>query len=104
MFSKENQMDPGVVPPELEGLTVVEQQLICKIAPAIQLHMLKHGGVAAKGHSVTFAQAIDQPAQIFPRLPQEIDIIKMRRRGRNDTSKEFKVRRYKVQNAVASGK
>ena len=100
MFSNENRMDPGVVPPELDGLTVVEQQLICKIAPAIQLHMLKHGGVAAKGHCVTFAQAINQPAQIFPRLPQEIDIIKMRRRGRNDTSKDFKVRRYKVQNAL----
>jgi hypothetical protein len=100
MFSEENKMNPGVVPPELQELTVVEQQLICKIAPAIQLHMLKHGGIAANGHCVTFSQAIDQPAQILPRLPKDINIIKMRKKGRNDTSKDFKVRRYKVQSAL----
>ena len=35
MFSKENNMDPGVVPPELKDLTIVEQQLISRISPCI---------------------------------------------------------------------
>jgi len=39
MFSKENNMDPGVVPPELKDLTIVEQQLISTISPCINLHM-----------------------------------------------------------------
>ena len=76
MYSAENHMDPGKVPAELQDMTVVEQQLICKIAPAIQLHMLKHGGLAARGHCVTFPQEVDEPARIFPKLPKEINIIK----------------------------
>ena len=80
MYSAANFMDPGTVPPELQDMSVVEQQLICKIAPAIQLHMLKHGGLAAKGHCVTFPQEIDEPARIFPKLPKEIDIIKGRKK------------------------
>jgi hypothetical protein len=100
MFSKENSMDPGPVPPELLGMTVVEQQLICKISPAIQLHMLKHGGLAAKGHCVTFPQEVDEPARIFPKLPKDIDVIRVRKKGRNDTTKDFRVRRFKVQHAL----
>lgn len=100
MFSKENNMDPGVLPDELKSLTLVEQQLICKISPCINVHMLNHGGIAANGHCVSFPQAVDEPAQIFPKLPEEINIIKVKRHGRNDTSKEFTVRRYTVQTAL----
>ena len=100
MFSEENCMDPGNVPTELQDMTVVEQQLICRISPAIQLHMLKHGGLASKGHCVTFPQEICEPAKIFPKLPKDIDVIKVRKKGKNDTTKEFRVRRYKVQHAL----
>ena len=62
--------------------------------------MLKNGGLAAKGHCVTFPQAINQPAQILPKLPQEVDVIKLRKKGQIDTFKEFRVRRYTVQNAL----
>jgi hypothetical protein len=41
--------------------------------------MLKHGGVASSGHCVTFPQEINQPAQIFPRLSPEIEILKVRK-------------------------
>ena len=56
--------------------------------------------MAAHGHCVAFAQEIDQPGQIFPRLPPEIKIIKVRKHGRNDTSKDFVVRRAKVVKAL----
>ena len=100
MFSPENLMDPGDVPEELLNLTVIEQQLICKISPAINVHMLKHGGIGSSGHCVTFPQAIDEPAQIFPRLPAEISLIRVRKQGKNDTTKAFTVRRKKVENAL----
>ena len=80
-------MDPRSVPKELMGLSVVEEQLICRIAPAIQIHMLKHGGLAANGHCVTFPQDINEPSQILPKLPQEINIIQVRNKGKNDTTK-----------------
>jgi hypothetical protein len=100
MFSTQNQMDPGIVPPELSDLTMVEQQLISRISPCINVHMLSHGGIAANGHCVTFPQAIEQPAKIFPKLPSEINIIKVRKEGKNNTSKDFAVRRFRVQSAL----
>ena len=63
MFSKENNMDPGVVPPELKDLTIVEQQLISRISPCINLHMLKHGGLAANGNCVAFPQEVSEPGK-----------------------------------------
>ena len=77
---------------------MVEQQMICRILPCIQIHMLKHGGLGSRGHCVTFPQNVNQPAQIFPCLPYEINIIKVCRQGRNDTSKDLK-----VQGAVSIG-
>lgn len=100
LFSFQNNMDPQIVPDELCDLSITEQQLICRISPSINVHMLKHGGIAANGHCVTFPQAIDEPCRIFPKLPSEINIIKVRKQGKNDTSKEFAVRRYRVQNAL----
>ena len=100
MFSASNNMDPGPVPPELTDLTVVEEQLICRIAPTMSIHLLKHGGMAANGHCVAFAQAIEEPMKIFPRLPSEIKVLKVRKQGKNDSNKDFIVRRQNVLSAL----
>ena len=63
-------MDPGDVPSQLKGLTIIEQQLICRISPAINVHMLQHGGIAANGHCVTFSQAIEEPCKISQDSPK----------------------------------
>ena len=91
MFSFENNMDPGDVPGELNNLSVVEQQLVSRLSPAIQVHMLKHGGIAANGHCVAFPQYVNEPAQILPKLPSEINLIRVRKLGKNQTSKELNV-------------
>ncbi|XP_061185109.1 uncharacterized protein LOC133193155 [Saccostrea echinata] len=93
-------MDPKSVPAELQELTIVEQQLISRISPAINIHMLKHGGIAANGHCVTFQQQINEPAQILPKLPSEINIPKVRRKGKDESYKDYHVRRFIVQNAL----
>lgn len=100
MFSSENNMSPGKVPNEFSDLSIVEQQLFCRIAPCINVHLIKHGGIGSSGHCVTFPQEVNEPAQISPRLPSEIHILKVCKQGKNDTSKNFRVRRYKVQNAL----
>jgi hypothetical protein len=74
-------MDPQSVPPELSDLSIIEQQLICRISPCINIHMLKHGGIASAGHCVTFPQEVNEPAKIFPRLPSEINIVRVRKLG-----------------------
>jgi hypothetical protein len=100
MFSSENNMDPGKMPNELKNLSIVEQQLIARISPCINVHMLKHGGIAANGHCVAFPQEIDKPSKILPNLPSEINIFKVRKQGQNDTFKDSNVSRYEIQNAL----
>ena len=99
LFSPENNMDTKQLPTELSGLTIIEQQLICRISPCMNVHMLKHGGIASSGHCVTFPKEVNELAQIFPRLPNEINLIRVRKIGKNETSKDYSVRRFKVQNA-----
>lgn len=76
----------------LQPLT--EQKLIARISPSINMHMLKHGGIASSGHCITFPQNINEPAQIFPRFPKEIQLIRVGKQGKNDTCKDFNDRRY----------
>ncbi|KAE8741904.1 hypothetical protein FOCC_FOCC012556 [Frankliniella occidentalis] len=37
-FTAANRMDPGVVPPELQGLTYIEQQLIARVHPVVSVY------------------------------------------------------------------
>jgi hypothetical protein len=74
MFSSDNNMGPGPLPPEFIDLTFIQQQLNCRITPRINAHMLNHGGIASSGHCVTFSQEIhDMNQPKFSHIyPQEI--------------------------------
>ena len=76
------------------------QMLIARLAPTVHVHMLKNGCITSKGHCIAFPQVVQEPATILPRLPAEVDIIRMRRQERDDTHKDFRVRRYRVQEAL----
>ena len=76
------------------------QMLIARLAPTVHVHLLKHGGIASKGHCIAFPQAVQEPATILPRLPAEVDIIRVRRQGKDDTHKDFRVRRHRVEGAL----
>ena len=92
-------MDPSSVPEELSGMSDAEQMLIATLAPTVHVHMLRHGGIASRGHSIAFPQAVQEPATILPRLPADVDNIRVRRQGKNDTHKDFRVRRHRVEGA-----
>ena len=100
VWSDENNMDSLSVPEELSGMLDAEQMLIARLAPTVHVHMLRHGGIASRGHCVAFSQAVQEPATILPRLPAEVDIIRVRRQGKNDTHKDFRVRRHRVEGAL----
>ena len=93
-------MDPLCVPEELSGMTDAGQMLIARLASTVDVHMLKHGGIASKGHCIAFPQAVQEPATILPRLPAEVDIIRVRRQGKDDTHKDFRVRGHHVEGAL----
>ena len=100
VWSGENNMDPMAVPEILCNMSDAEQMLIARLAPTVHVHLLKHGGIASKGHCIAFPQAVQEPATILPRLPAEVDIIRVRRQGKDDTHKDFRVRRHHVEGAL----
>lgn len=51
--------------------------------------MLNRGGIASSGHRITFPQEINEPAKNLSRLLPEIQIIEVRKQGKDDTFKEF---------------
>ena len=79
VWSDENNMGPMAVPEELSEMSDAEQMLIARLAPTGHVHMLKHGGIASRGHCIAFPQAVQEPVTILPRLPAEVDIIHVRR-------------------------
>jgi len=42
-FFKENNMDPGVVPEELKGLTKIEEMLIAQVFTVMTVYRLQEG-------------------------------------------------------------
>ena len=74
--------------------------LIARLAPTVHVHMLKHGGIASRGHCIAFPQAVQEPATILPRLPAEVDIVRVRRQGKDDTHKDVRVRRHRIEGAL----
>ena len=99
VWSGENNLDPMSVPDDLSEMSDAEQMLIARLAPTVHVHMLKHGGIASRGHCIAFPQAVQEPATILPRLPAEVDIIRVRQ-GKDDTHKDFRVRRQQVEGAL----
>ena len=100
VWSDENNMDPLSVPEERSGMSDAEQMLIARLAPTVHVHMLRHGGIASRGHCIAFPQAVQEPATILPRLPAEVDIIRVRRQGKDDNHKNFKPKRHRVEGAL----
>ena len=100
-FSKENNMIPSPVPPELQDLTQFEEMLIARAFPIIQLYTKPKGGqFAYKGHVLTFPQNVQQLANVLPRCPKDLPVILFQICGENYHSKEFTVRRQKVDTAL----
>ena len=67
LYSAQNDMDPMNVPPELEGMTYVEEQLIAKVHPLISVFKLKgHHQYGYKGNIINFPQNVKQFAKQLP--------------------------------------
>ena len=66
LFSSENGMEPGPVPPELQGLTQVEEMLLSAVMPMMVLYMLPHGQLSYSGHVVNLPQDVTGFASSLP--------------------------------------
>jgi hypothetical protein len=100
MYSPENDMHPGVVPPCLQNLTQVEEMLIARACP-IMCVFHKHGGQRGyKGHVVNLPQNVQGFLDTLPANVNDLPLLIVRRQGAHDTYADFKVRRDRVLSAL----
>ena len=85
LYSADNDMHPGPVPPCLQDLTQVEEMLIARACP-IMCVFHKHGGQRAyKGHVVNLPQNIQGFLDTLPANVNDLPILIVRRQGSHDT-------------------
>ena len=100
IYSPENNMDPGPVPPELFGLTQVEEMLVSAVIPMMSIYRLPHGQYGYSCHVINFPQDVLSFATTLPRLPSQLDVIVVRKEGVARSHRDFRVRRYVVERAL----
>lgn len=100
LYSADNDMDPGNVPPELDGLSYIEEQLIAKIHPIISVYKIQGHQYGYKGNVVNFPQKVNELAKKLPHKISDINSIVTIRCGNESKHADFRVRTKKVRDAL----
>ena len=87
LYSDDNDMDPGVQPDELKGLTQAEELLISGVIPIISVHKLPYGQMGYKGHVINFPQEVSEVAEILPRLPNDLKLLIFKKKIKQEYTK-----------------
>ena len=94
-------MIPSAIPKELQGLSQVEEMLIARAFPVIQVYTKPNRGQKAyKGHVLTLPNDVGHIAYILPRYPKDIPVIVFKIDGKDNKSRDLKVRRQKIIDAL----
>lgn len=91
----------GEIPAPLKGLTEMETMMISLHLPIMQVRYTQGGQLSYKEHVCNFVQDVAHVAATLPRMPEECDIVIIRRESVDLTNHvDFIVRREKVINAL----
>ena len=94
-------MDLGFQPCVLQYLTQVEEMLIARESPILQVMHSIGGQYKYRGHTISFPQEIKDVAKTFPRHINNLDLmVVVRKKGRQGSSYDFTVRKQKVMDAL----
>src|SRR6185436_3185858 len=100
-FSSENDMDPGEVPEELQGLTEIEEMLIARVFPVMSVYRLRGGQHGYRGNVINFPQNVKEFATHLPQSPLQLDVLIVRRNSVNNSEfRDFRVRCSKITRAL----
>ncbi|KAK3910005.1 LOW QUALITY PROTEIN: ATP-dependent DNA helicase [Frankliniella fusca] len=72
LFTQYNDMDPFVVPEQLQSLTYIEKQLISRIHPVISLYRVKKLQYKYKGQVINFTQDVQKVADSLPYMLEDL--------------------------------
>lgn len=100
LFSAGNDMDPGVRPPCLEGLTPVEEMLLARACPIMSIYRNRGGQRGYRGHVLNLSQDLQHFLTSLPSNVKDLPILVLRRKGADNTHKDFVVRRDRVLEAL----
>jgi hypothetical protein len=89
-------MIPSPIPPELQGLTQVEEMLVARALPIMRVYIKPGGQRGYSGHCVNLPQHVDELASSLPRYPKDLSVIIVKIKGKENTFKDVNVRRQKV--------
>lgn len=68
-------MDPGEQPITLKRLTQVEEMLIARVNPVLQVTQNFGGQYKYHGHTISFTQDVKNIANILPHRIHDLDIV-----------------------------
>ena len=88
-FSTDNNMDPGNQPIELARLTQIEEMLIARVNPILQVTHAHGGQYKYSGHTISFPQDISTIATSLPRLLVDLDILVVHKFNATNKPYEF---------------
>ena len=100
LFSVENDMIPSEVPTQLQGLTQIEEMLIAKAFPIINVYIKPGGQRGYSGHCLNLPQNISELATSLPRSPKNLSLIVVKLKGNDGNMKNLFVRRSVVLSAL----
>src|ERR1700761_6886012 len=105
LFSKESNMDPGVVPECLRNLTQMEEMIIAKAHCHMIMKRVRGHQYHYTGHAVCFWQNNVRFIDTLPSLPKHVDIVLLRPHGAQMGEgrykcHDFRVRRSYVERAL----
>ena len=99
---EENNADPGSLPDAirsvLEGFTQMEEMLCSLASPCFLMWVSKGGQYKTRGNVISFSQDISNLCSVLPRLPEELDVLVVRKPDARDPSSynDFRVRKQKI--------
>jgi hypothetical protein len=92
------------LPSELKCLCEGEKLLLQQVSPYVPLLHLKDGQIGSRGHVCSFAQDITEPCSVLPRLPDDVQFVKVVKQyheeGGKIASKSFTIRKKAVLDAL----
>ncbi|XP_059068385.1 uncharacterized protein LOC131858917 [Cryptomeria japonica] len=99
-LSKWNNMDPDQQPICLQRLSQIEDMLIARVSPVLQVTYARGGQLKYSGHTICFPQDITTIASYLPRRVHELDIIIVNRESIGQQKYNFYVIRDRVHEAL----
>ena len=73
---------------------------ISAVLPLMSIYKLPRGQLGYRGHVISFPQNITTIAHTLPRTPSDLQILLLRKEGRNKSHHDFKVRKCVVLKAL----